>query len=305
MLQMKEEQMHRVVRKLVALSLVVAFVGALSSVAIADPAGFEYQGGQPYVMPGHFGAANTGWDGKVAHYEDNTAITIMYVTDREAVAALLPPGFTPTDPCVVSVAFVMCRGVDYMAGGGYNLVNVNVSARFEGKRDKAEGNFALVLWENDFFPIMLGREVLGAPKLYAEIPDAWMRDGKRGFTASENGTLLLEGEIWDLREATPEEMQAMAEQNKGKIWMGWKYIPSCDLRGADVSNATALPAKSDIKNVWMGQGKVTFHEVAWEKAPLSSRVVNVLNKLPVVQYQGALMTRGSQDLLIHLQHPME
>jgi hypothetical protein len=256
-------------------------------------------------MPGHFGTATTGWDGKVAHYEDNTALTIMYLTEREAVAPLLPPGFVPADVPIISVTFVMCRGVDFMAGGGYNLVSINAAARFVGKRDIAEGNFALVLWENNFFPIMLGREVLGAPKLFGEIPDAWMRDGKKGFTVSENGTLLLEGEVWDLRKPTDAELKAMAEQNKGKIWMGWKYIPSCDLRGADVSNATALPAKSDNKEVLVGQGKLMFHEIAWENAPLSYRVVNTLKKLPIVQYQGAVVTRGSNDLLIYQQHPME
>ncbi len=286
-----------------ALAMLAGVVGTAFFPGVAI--GFEYEPGQPYVMPGHFGSAAMGWDGKVAHYADNTALTIMYVTEREAVAPLLPPGFVPADVPLVSVTFAMCRGVDFMAGGGYNLVSVNVAARFVGKRDIAEGNFALVLWENNFFPIMLGREVLGAPKLFGEIPDAWMRDGKKGFAVSENGTLLLEGEVWDLRTPTDEELKAMTDQNKGKIWMGWKYIPSCDLRGADVSNATALPAKSDIKEVLVGQGKITFHETAWENAPLSYRVINTLKKLPVVQYQGAVMTRGSNDLLIYQQHAME
>ncbi len=301
--------MSRFRSKAFIMCFIVATVATSNLHAIGEPlgkaGGFQYQAGQPYVMPGHFGAATHGWDGKVAHYEDNTAITIMYVTERDAVAALLPPGFVPADPALISVTFAMCRGVDYMAGGGYNLVAINAAARFEGRRDKAEGNFNLVLWENEFLPIVLGREVLGAPKLYAEIPDAWMRDGKKGFTVSEHGTLLLEGEVWDLRKPTDEELKAMAERSKGKVTMGWKYIPSCDLSGADVSTATALPAKSDIKEILVGQGKIVFHETEWEKAPLSSRVVNTLKKLPVLQYQGAIVTRGSNDLLIYQQHPME
>ena len=171
--------------------------------------GFEFEEDQPYIMPAHFGSVTQGWDGKVAHYEDNTALTILYVTERKAVEPLLPPGFTAVDQPVVAVSFVMCRGVDFMAGGGYNLVAVNVSARFEGKRDKAEGNFALVLWENDFMPIVVGREILGAPKLLADIPDAWARDGKRGFTVSENGTMLLEGEVADLQKLSGEASVSM------------------------------------------------------------------------------------------------
>lgn len=267
--------------------------------------GFEFQKGKPYVMPAHFGASDVGWNGKVAHYEDNTALSILYVTDRAAVSKLLPPGFVATDPPIITVSFVMCRGVDFMAGGGYNLVAVNVSARFEGKRDKAAGNFALVLWENNFMPIVVGREVLGAPKLFADIPDAWLRDGKRGFTVSENGSLLLEGEVSGLQKLSDDAIQAMLAQVEGQIWMGWKHIPSCDLRGADVSSATALPAKAVVREAWMGQGKVAFHDVAWEKAPLSWLVVKTLKELPIVEYQTGLMTRLSQDLLIHQQRRME
>ena len=266
---------------------------------------FEFEEGQPYIMPAHFGPVTQGWDGNVAHYEDNTALTILYVTERDAVEPLLPPGFLATDPPVVSVSFVMCRGVDFMAGGGYNLVAVNVSARFEGKRDKAEGNFALVLWENEFMPIVVGREILGAPKLMADIPDAWMRDGKKGFTVSENGTLLFEGEVSDLQELSDEPLRAMVAQMEGQIWMGWKYVPSCDLKGADVSHATALPSDGEIKEAWMGQGNIIFHETAWEKAPMSYRIVNALRELPIVQYQGGIVTRGWQNLLIREQRPME
>lgn len=256
-------------------------------------------------MPAHFGPSAAGWDGKVAHYEDNTALVVMYETERDAVSALLPPGFAATDPPTISVSFVMCRGVDFMAGGGYNLVAVNVSATYKGKQNETEGNFALVLWENDFMPIVVGREVLGAPKLYADIPDAWMRNGKRGFTVSERGTLLLEGEVSDLQKLDTDGIQAIVAQMEGKIWMGWKHIPSCDLRGADVSNATALPARAEIREAWMGRGEVIFHEVAWEKAPLSWQPVNALRRLPIVQYQGALMMRTTQDLLIHQQYVLK
>ncbi len=256
-------------------------------------------------MPAHFGPSTEGWDGKVAHYEDNTSITILYTTDRERVSALLPPGFTPTDPPVISVSFVMCRGVNFMAGGGYNLVAVNVSADFAGKRDKLSGNFALVLWENSFAPIVVGREVLGAPKLMADIPDAWIRDGKRGYAISENGTLLLEGEICDLEKLSDDALQALAAQAAAGTWMGWKYIPSCDLKGADFSAASALPAKATFREAWMGKGEILFHNPTWEQAPLSYRIINALRDLPIVQYQGAVLARLSQDLLIHKQRHIE
>ena len=138
-----------------------------------------------------------------------------------------------------------------------------------------------------------------------EIPDAWTRGERRGFSLFERGTPLLEGEAWDLQKASDDVVAALGAQIASDTWMGWKYIPSCDLAGADVSNATALPARVDLKEVWMGQGEVAFHEVAWEKAPMSSRIVNALRELPIVQYQGAVMTRASQDLLIRKQYALE
>ncbi len=80
--------------------------------------GFQFEEGQPYVMPAHFGSVVTGWDGQVAHYADNTVLTVLYATELGAASALLPPGFVATDPPIVSVSHVMCRGVDFMAGGG-------------------------------------------------------------------------------------------------------------------------------------------------------------------------------------------
>jgi hypothetical protein len=144
--------------------------------------GFVYEKGKPYIMTGHFGPSTEGWDGEVAHYEDNTGLTIMFATAREAIAPLLPPGFVPTDPAVISVSFSMCRGVNYMAGGGYNLVT---------------------------------------------------------------------------------------------------------------------------KATRVGKGRSVFHQVPWEKAVLSHRIVNTPREPPVVQEIGAVMTRYSVDLLIHKQRHME
>ncbi len=266
--------------------------------------GFTFDNDTPYVMPGHFGPTDDGWDGRVAHYGDNTTLTVSFVTETEAVSAMLPRGFVSADPAIISVSFVECRDVDFMAGGGYNLVAVNAAARFEGSTDRAEGNFALVLWENEFQPIMLGREILGAPKLFADIPDAWDRDGRRGFEVFEKGTPLVSGEIRDARELSPGEIQAIVKQNEGRIWMGWKHIPACDFRGADLSYATALPFNAEIKEARAGSGEVTFHAAAWEEAPISHRAATALSRLPVLDACGALMTRGTKQLLIAEQHAM-
>jgi len=130
------------------------------------PFTFKAEGG--YLMPPSFGPLV---DRKVCHYGDVTTLAILYVSYKDALAALLPEPLQPPDEPVVTIYCQVCRQVDFMAGRGYNIVGVNLSAVFAGKKDRSVWNFAAVLWENDIIPIITGRELLGAPKLYADIPD--------------------------------------------------------------------------------------------------------------------------------------
>lgn len=71
-----------------------------------------------------------------------------------------------------------------MAGGGYNNIGINLAAVFNGKKDLVAGLYAAVLWENDTFPILIGRKLLGAPTLYAEILDPWPEGNNWRFYCS-------------------------------------------------------------------------------------------------------------------------
>ena len=42
---------------------------------------------------------------------------------------------------------------------------------FNGEQEQLEGTFTLVIWENLTDPILIGREVQGIPKIYADIQD--------------------------------------------------------------------------------------------------------------------------------------
>ena len=93
----------------------------------------------------------------------------------------------PDDPLVM-VTCCMCRGITEMAGTGYNLVSVSVAARYEGVVDKFDGDLSLVIWENKFPPVAMGREFLGYPKLVVEIDDPWMGEDCWGWRVSEMGS---------------------------------------------------------------------------------------------------------------------
>ena len=75
--------------------------------------------------------------------------------------------------------------------------------------------------------------------------------------------------------------------------------------GADVSNATAMDSGMEIKELLVGKGKVKFNAVTWEEAPLSYLAMNGLTTFPILEYKGAIMTRGSSQLNIHKQRVLK
>jgi len=257
--------------------------------------GYTFQPNTGYLMPAHFGPVRSQ---DVLRYQEVTRLSIPYVTDKDALAALLPEPFEPADEPVVTVWCQMGRGVDFMAGGGYNIVGVNLAAVFNGKKDHVTGLYAAVLWENDTFPILIGRELLGAPKLYADIPDPWLEGNNWYFYCSEYGAKLIEGEI---RNATPADdavcRRIEQETRKGR-WMCWKYYPRADWKGAELSFPTAVPSRPTINQAWFGQGSCRFFDTTWEKAPVSVHIMKGLKTLVVKEYKPAVITKGSSDLLI-------
>jgi len=255
---------------------------------------FSFKPGTGYIMPAHFGQ---GQDLRVGHYLDLTAYTISYATNKDAVAALLPEALEPPDDALVSITYQKCRGVSFMAGGGYNLVTINVPCVFNGKKDHVPGAFALVLWENDTYPIILGRELLGAPKYYAEIPDPWIYEGGLSYYCAEYGTKLLEVNIKNLKPVADETLKQMNENGgKGK-WLCWRYLPALDQNSEEVSFCTAVSSIPTVKQAWAGEGSHKFFETTFEQTPVAAYIMKGLNTLKVKEYRGAMVTHGSNDLL--------
>lgn len=266
---------------------------------------FSPEAGAPYVMPAHFGKVTRGWDGKVAKYGQLTNLSVLFQTEHDAIAELLPTPFVVPEEPVVTVSYVRCRDVDFLAGGGYNLVSVSVGTRFEGERDSAAGGFPLVMWENHFLPILLGREVLGVAKLLADIPDYTQQDRTAEFAVSEQGTPLIQGQLRGLQPLAQDQLDRVGGAEQDQAMLGWKHIPSCDLRSAALSQATVLPAKVQVREAWLGTGEVSFNKVDWHDAPIAAHIVNALHELPIKAWLGAVLAHGSQQLLIHKQRELQ
>jgi acetoacetate decarboxylase len=255
-----------------------------------------------YFMPTNFGPLSSQ---RVCHYGDVTQLTILYLTDKDALAAYLPEPYEPADEPIVTVYCQVFHDVDFMAGRGYNVVGVNLAAVFNGKKDNIIGSYAAVLWENDTIPIITGRELLGAPKLYADIPDPQKEGDNWFFHCSLYGTKLIEGEIRNATAVDDTTRQQIEQIARESMWMGWKYIPKADWRGYEVSFPTAIPTLPTIKEAWLGECKHTFFKSTWRDSLHSSKIMAALRKLKVKEYRAGVVTRGTLDLLVGESRKME
>jgi acetoacetate decarboxylase len=98
---------------------------------------------ESYLMPVSFGPIRPHPAGT---FGDVLKLTTVYETDRDAVAALLPEPFEPADDAHVSVFYARCRGVNFLAGGGYNLLestsppcSTGRTRRFPGSSHSSSG----------------------------------------------------------------------------------------------------------------------------------------------------------------------
>jgi acetoacetate decarboxylase len=267
--------------------------------------GFEFLDAGAYMIPVTLTDPEKLLRKPVVRYGSNTRHCITYLTDHEALAKVLPPGFSPTEQPTVQVNYTTCLGIDYMAGRGYNLVGVDVLTRFDGEVDHLEGYFGLVLWMDKYLPMVMGREIMGAAKIQAEVPPMRTFDGKKCYSMSEEGSLLIDGEFWGLKELSKDQIAARLAAGGDKQWLGWKYIPNVTSDGADISCPTYLPVKRDVRQMWTAQGTVRFHETPWENAPLSGPIVNKLMKLPIIKYLDAWVQEDSCDYLFRQQRVLK
>jgi acetoacetate decarboxylase len=256
----------------------------------------EFKRGGAYLMPVSFGEVPYQ---PVAAYGDVWSLAAIYLTDRDAMAALLPHPFEPADEPLVTVFYQKCNKVDFLAGGGYNLMGVNLAAVFKGKQDHVRGNYAAVLWENNTIPIVLGRELLGAPKLFGDIPDPFRVGDDWRVQTSDGGRILLEMSIKNSQPVVGQALDLVRAGANATPWMAWRYFPTPDGRGTAVSEPTLVGAEATTDEAWAGtEVSVSFAEVAPEANPMTAHIMSRLGSLVAREYRGGFITHGSSKLLI-------
>ncbi len=255
-----------------------------------------------YLMPVSIGPVK---GQAVAKYEDVTTLTALYLTEKDAVSSLLPRQFEIADEPIVVVYYSKCGSVDFLAGGGYNIFGINLPAVFNGHKDSIAGNYAFVLWENNTIPILLGRELLGVPKVYGDIPDPSRIGNDWRAHVSENGNLLAEVSVRNAAEISQDTIQMMEQMANSHPWMSWKYLPTGNGLNWEYSRPMLIPSKTKIKTAFSGEPTLSFFRPAWEQCPIGSQIMEVVSTLKVKEYRGGFVTSGSSDLLIGQVRPLE
>jgi acetoacetate decarboxylase len=282
------------------LAAVAGSMGALSADAHAHAApasrNFEFDPKRQYQMPAHFGQRLPGKAS--AEYLDVTTMAVSYLTDPDKLVRHLPSPFEVGRAPRITVFYSMNREVEWLAGGSYNLLGVNAEVRFNGKVDRIEGTFCLVLWEDDTDPILSGRELQGIPKIYADIEDHSVLRGVWRTSASHRGHKIVGMSIQDLQPIPTEQVERARRDLSATNWMGWKYVPNTGRPGAAVSHATLFPSSMSPRQAWTGKGEVEWERLTWEQNPTQAHIVNALRELPILEYGEGFVSKGASNLSV-------
>ncbi|WP_321889123.1 acetoacetate decarboxylase family protein [Paraburkholderia bannensis] len=276
----------------------------------------ELKPGVRYRMPIVFGPApgprqkpdGTIWTPEETGMMRAQWMTVSYRTERKSLERILPPGFALRGEPEVHVSLAFFNDLYWLAGRGYGILNVEVPVVYSGKTETIEGAFCPVLWEGVPDAIMTGREELGFPKLFADIPALKIDhdNGTAGGEASWFDYRFFEIDLHGLTEISGDKKLP----GPGGATLFYKYMPrtgSSGSGGCDVAYATTsqpLPgASGDTSPIkfsdanfrkWKGKGgSVKWHRASFEQLPTTFHIVNGLADLEIVEYLGAEMIEFS------------
>ncbi len=198
----------------------------------------------------------------------------------------------------MTVVFSQNNGLAFMAGGGYRIATFQVAASFDGESDHAEGDYILVMFENQTWPVIGGREDLGVPKLFADIsPIRQLSDGRIRCDASIWGHLLFSLSLSGLRSQTLPARAVAARRINSRPWLAYKYIPSLDGQ-ADADYPTISINNTKIDRLWLGKsaqlrlGSPESDDVGPIRSMLDAlSTLEVLKPVQAVHFQGSSVLR--------------
>ncbi|MCX4140683.1 acetoacetate decarboxylase family protein [Paraburkholderia sp. SEWSISQ10-3 4] len=276
----------------------------------------EFKPGVRYRMPAVFGPApgprqkadGTLWMPEESGVMKAQWMTVRYRTEAASIERILPPGFSLRGRPEVHVSLAFFSNLYWLAGRGYGILNVEVPVTYTGKTETIDGAFCPVLFEGLPDAILTGREELGFPKLFAEIPDlnVDLSAGTASGSASWFGFEFFEIDLYGLTEISGDKRLP----GPGGATLFYKYMPrsgqfgsgGCDIAYATTSQplpgaaGDTSPIKFSDANFrkWGGEGgSVKWNRATFEQLPTTFHVINGLADLEIIEYLGCEMIEFS------------
>ena len=231
-----------------------------------------------------------------------TRYAVGFLGRADQVRALLPAGLELRGDPVVQFQFFCLREIPWLAGRGYNILSMIVPVRHTSASGQVvDGQYQPVLWENLGDPIITGREQLGHPKLYAQLPSPRHWNGKTYIRASWEDFTFAELEL-SCEAAPSPELTSKIAASAGAGLIGHKYIPRTgqwDETDADYFTLTPLPGESNLRDpqpspkVRSGTGTVKFNVPEWQDMPTQYHIVQQLAALEQCAPLDAIVMKGT------------
>ena len=234
----------------------------------------------------------------VSSSDTQTSVAVSFLTDRKALQAFLPPGKNLSirgDP-IVTIASVYQGGLRWLAGRTYNLLLVILPVTHEGKAGSTAGGFLPVVWENMAEPILMGRETLGWPKIYAELPPLRKLGDTMQCVAAWHGFTFLDIGVSGLRAMTEQELKARAARQPASAGLiCHKYIGRTGVPGeADADYLTLSTDEGAVQPAYRefltGDADIQFFKGSWEQLPTMNHIVGRLADLEIQQIVDVIVT---------------
>jgi acetoacetate decarboxylase len=230
-------------------------------------------------------------------YTKIEVIALQFITDPSSIPRLLPDCYNPGKESLVTVFFGYYNELDFMAGGGYSVAVFQVDASFDGEKDHLKGDYILVMFENQTWPIIAGREDLGIPKLFSDIsPVKSMSSGHTRCETSYWGHLLFGFELNDLKKQNKIVRLAASKVINSRPWMAYKYIPSLD-GPPDAEYPTISYNDVKIDQLWLSnKGSLYFGDASENDIGHLKNLMDNFKSLPVLKVKQCMRFSGSAIL---------
>lgn len=222
--------------------------------------------------------------------------SISYLTDEAALRALLPEGFSPHGEPMLNFRYRFSDQLDWGLNSTNQAVGVSVPCQFTRDGQVFAGVHWLALWEDDYWAVIVGREMMGVAKLGGQIFHQTTPDGAHLATLSEAGRALISLNFETEAEIQGADLESLRTRGKSNLVLGWKQIPDVRNEKPLLSHPTVYAHTLNMHRAWKGVGEAELMQVDPKVNVWSTAILDKLRTLPLLENRGAILFEGSAKL---------